>query len=512
MRKSLQQFKRVMLIVLLSIGIFNMVNASHIITGDITYECMGNDQYLVTFTGYFDCNGIAAPASVDIDVSSALCSNSFTHNLPMIGTPTEVSQTCPTSSTTCQGGNGFGYNRVSYSDTFSLPAQCSDWKFAYDLCCRQSSITNLINPTAENFYVEASVNNLNGICNSSVKYSSVPVLETCIGYGATFSHGAYDSDGDSLAFSIIQTPSSPSTNISYVAGYNTSNPFSTASIGGGAYAYYFNDINVNGVCGNFMFTPSVAQHAVVTVLAEEWRCINGVNTMVGSSIRDLSLVSMNCGNVAPSIRGGIYNLQNGAPTQITSSDSFNVETYVGDSLAFTLDFIDWDSSGNTTVTSNNNASMPGSIIIYSPGSISITRNVSFSWVAPLSAGHHLLTFKVEDDNCTLRGYGYHSIYVHVKDSNAAPCSQVVSVENDFRPDEALFTIYPNPTNGILMIESAYENNATVKVSNILGKKILEKELLGGINSKIDLGDNKGIYIIEIVSKERLLAKYKVINE
>ena len=60
-----------------------------------------------------------------------------------------------------------------------------------------------------------------------------------------------------------------------------------------------------------------------------------------------------------------------------------------------------------------------------------------------------------------------------------------------------------------MIESAYENNVTVKVSNILGKKILEKELLGGTNGKIDLGDNKGVNIIEIVSKERLLAKYKV---
>lgn len=486
-----------------------MLNASHIITGDITYQCIGNDNYIVTFTGYFDCSGILAPTNVDISVSSATCSNSFVHTMTPDASPVEVSQICPSqySSTSCNGGALYGYEKVVYSDTISLPAQCSDWIFAYDMCCRSFNIMNLQNASTAGFYVEAHVNNTNGLCNNSVNYWSVPIIQTLVAStfndDQSYNHGTYDVDGDSLEFSIVPSKSNSTITIPYAASISTSNPIFGSTT--------FNDVTLNGICGTFWFDPNVVQESIITMQTKEWRCINGVKTLVGSSLRDLSFISsssVSTGNNPPTVWGA-GNIQNGY-----SSDSANIFSHVGDSLHFNIKFWDRDSTGNTTITSNHNESMPGSVVTYNPLGTDVTKWANFSWKIPSSAeGDYILTFKAEDDNCPLRGYTYYSVYLHVDDSTAAPCVQIVSAEEHMlRAQESLFKLYPNPTNGILTLESVYDKNVMIRATSLLGKKIIERELLAGSQGSIDLGDKKGIYIIELVSEEGVLANYKVLSE
>ena len=57
--------------------------ATHAMGGDLTYECLGNNQYRVNLSFFRDCNGVAAPVSCNngdlrFDVSSSQCGASFT--------------------------------------------------------------------------------------------------------------------------------------------------------------------------------------------------------------------------------------------------------------------------------------------------------------------------------------------------------------------------------------------------------------------------------------------------
>ena len=63
-------------------------------------------------------------------------------------------------------------------------------------------------------------------------------------------------------------------------------------------------------------------------------------------------------------------------------------------------------------------------------------------------------------------------------------------------------IYPNPTNGLLYINTA-ASAATMEVYNIMGQSIMSKTLVNGTNT-IDIGNlNNGIYSIQIIQNNTL---------
>ncbi|HRH67717.1 MAG TPA: hypothetical protein PLU53_15580, partial [Bacteroidia bacterium] len=77
--------------------------ASHMAGADLTYEYIGNGQYLVTYTLYRDCAGIPAPTTASLTLSSSTCNNFsqfFTLNA-VAGTGQEITYTCNGALTTC---------------------------------------------------------------------------------------------------------------------------------------------------------------------------------------------------------------------------------------------------------------------------------------------------------------------------------------------------------------------------------------------------------------------------
>ncbi len=482
-------------------GLF--LNASHLLTGDITYQCIGNDNYVVTVTLYRDCSGMSAPTSVMLNASSSSCASTFVHTMMPDGAPVEVSQVCPSqySSTTCSGGSLMGYTKIIYSDTIQLPAQCDDWVLSYSQCCRNPAITNLQNPGSSDLYMEVLLNNSNGICNNSVNYSSIPIHQTCVGSGVSYNHGTYDIDGDSLVFSAIPSKGNATSDIVYAAGLSVSDPIQGTTT--------FNDIGYNGVCGTYDFVLNAVQLSIVTMKVDEWRCVNGMQTLVGSSIRDLCLIGESCTNYSPSVWG----VSKGLNLYGYGSDSANYYAQAGDSISLNTYFWDTDSSGNTTITSNHNESMPGSFVSYAPSGNDPKKWAYFSWNIPSNAkGHYLLTFKGEDDNCPVRAYTYHSLFIHVEDSNAASCTQVVSIQDFLSNSESFFKVYPNPSKGVLIVESSYSKDLELRVSDLLGRKVLEKVLLANGEHKIDFDGRKGLFMVEFFNGNKLVSKYKVLNE
>ena len=81
------------------------VFATHAAGLEITYEVdsLNPGCYTVTVKFYRDCDGISAPTSLDLDVSSLSCGQSLSGITLNQVSSTEISPICPGFSTTCNG-------------------------------------------------------------------------------------------------------------------------------------------------------------------------------------------------------------------------------------------------------------------------------------------------------------------------------------------------------------------------------------------------------------------------
>ncbi|MBK9544148.1 MAG: hypothetical protein IPO49_17845 [Bacteroidetes bacterium] len=118
--------------------------ATHISGADITYTWVSGNTYTLDLTLYRDCSGIAAPNNVSVSYSSATCGYNLSVTLNKIpGTGQEITHPCTAGLTTCTGGTSPGIQKYEYTGTVTLPAQCTDWRFGYVICCRNCAITTL---------------------------------------------------------------------------------------------------------------------------------------------------------------------------------------------------------------------------------------------------------------------------------------------------------------------------------------------------------------------------------
>ena len=269
------------------VGIF-AAKASHMAGADLTYQYIGNNQYVVTYSFYRDCSGISAPTSENLTLSSSACSmsQSFTLN-PVPNTGQEISLNCPGVSSTCAGGSAPGIQQWIYQTTVTIPAQCPDWAFVVTDCCRNAAITTLTNPGGENLYIEAYLNNT-VTNNNSPTFSNVPIAYECIGQNNYYNHGVIDADGDSLVYSFIAPRTAINTPVIYAPGFSIASPLTSAP-----------GVTINSQTGDIFIRPTAVEVSVVAVMVLEYR--NGV--LIGSVMRDLQIYTTNCLNTLPAISG-----------------------------------------------------------------------------------------------------------------------------------------------------------------------------------------------------------------
>ena len=256
--------------------------ATHISGADITYTWVSGNTYTLDLTLYRDCSGIAAPNNVSVSYSSATCGYNLSVTLNKIpGTGQEITHPCTAGLTTCTGGTSPGIQKYEYTGTVTLPAQCTDWRFGYVICCRNCAITTL-SYTPNNcsgvpaMYVEATLNNVAAPNNSSPIFSNIPISFLCIGQAFHYNHGAFETDGDSITYSFITPRSAANTNVVFAAGYNVNNPISSSPA------------MTLDASGDILITPTQSEVGVMAIIVREYR--NGI--LVGSVIckSGLSLV------------------------------------------------------------------------------------------------------------------------------------------------------------------------------------------------------------------------------
>lgn len=204
--------KKLYLLVLgfIFLGQYDM-DARHIIGGNMTYKCLENDRYQFTLKVYRDC-GCSNCAYFDDQAAIGVyrCGNTVD-----CGSLNQVTNDLFTSLNVRLGP-------VSYVDlpdypclippdvcvqegvyTFELflPAGAESYHVSYQRCCRNETISNIINPDAMGATYSVEITpEAQQMCNSSPVFNSFPPTVLCAGQPFEYDHSATDADGDQLVY------------------------------------------------------------------------------------------------------------------------------------------------------------------------------------------------------------------------------------------------------------------------------------------------------------------------
>lgn len=358
--------------------------ATHVQGGDLTYTCLGGNQYQVRLALYRDCAGVSAPNSATVNYKSASCNVNLTVTLNKVpGTGVEVTPICSSLVTQCAGGTFPGVQEYIYTGIVTLPP-CSDWVLSYNLNARNNAINTIVNPGGQNMYIEATLNNLAFPCNDSPTFTNRPVPFICVGQPFCFNNGSKDTDGDSLSYTLETPMNNPGSYVTYIAPYTANQPLTSSP------AATFNPLT-----GDMCVTPSSIQVTVFAVVVKEWR--NGI--LVGSVTRDIQVRTITCSNNNPYLNG------------INNTGAYTISACAGTPLTFNVPSFDADVPQNITLTWN--AGITGAT--FNPGT-GTRPTGTFSWtptLADISNTSHCFTVKVTDNNCPFNGSQTYSFCINV---------------------------------------------------------------------------------------------------
>lgn len=390
--RSLRTFARRIVLVALPLLFWQgQAHATHALGGELSYECLGNNQYRITLNFYRDCNGVAAPTNCNnglrFQARSASCSTGFDACFNPTPTVQIITPICPSETDRCVSASGsYGVEKYTYSKVVDMSAYAAcggtDWIFSWSLCCRNNAITSLNDPGNRELYLDARMNFTPGLCNTSPKFTNSPAAYYCLGEQINYNPGATDVDGDSLAYALIQARTANGVAIPYQTGYSFAQPIRNA---GGA-----NAVTLNPQTGTMTVTPNQLQVAVVTYQVKEYR--NGV--LVGIVTRDVQFVVRPCtGNSPPTATG------------VNGTNAYSMQVCAGTPVTFTVNSS--DPNAGQVVSMNWNAGIPGATFSTSGGPFPTG---TFTWTPTVAnIGNNTFTVHVQDNGCPIvaaNDYGY----------------------------------------------------------------------------------------------------------
>src|SRR5687768_3681284 len=281
--------KLVALVIFLSC--FTATWATHIIGGELYYDCLGGNTYRITLKVYRDCYLGQAPYD---DPAKITVWSGVGAYMQVIEVPFPGSTNVPfISSNPCfQAPANVCVEQAIYTTVVTLPGSPSGYIFAYQRCCRNNTIVNLVDPgnTGATYIEQVPASDL---CNSSPRFTNFPPIALCINEPLYFDHSATDPDGDSLVYQLCSSydgasPSDPQpyvtspppfSPITFMGGYSSSYPIASAP-----------PAAIDPVTGLLTVNPNQLGQYVVGVCVSEYR--NGV--LIGTHTRDFQFNVTNC--------------------------------------------------------------------------------------------------------------------------------------------------------------------------------------------------------------------------
>ncbi len=196
--------------------------ASHIVGGEVTYQCLGNDYFKVTVAYYRDCSGILLQDSIPLEIYDGLGSQVGSYwlnkgvssfiNVNQVGCGSPTPNIC--------------IETADYVlDSVHLPASPLGYTLFHQQCCRNSGVNNVSNAWKVGATIPAWVYN---VCNTSPSFNSYPPVALPANVPLNINAAATEPDGDSLFYELCipleNKPALPPFNtVPLAGGYSAAN-------------------------------------------------------------------------------------------------------------------------------------------------------------------------------------------------------------------------------------------------------------------------------------------------
>ncbi|MCB0587964.1 MAG: PKD domain-containing protein, partial [Phaeodactylibacter sp.] len=279
------------------------IRATHIVGGEMNYTCLGNNEYEITLTIFRDCyNGnpnawFDNPASIGVfDAQNNLLQEVL---VPLMNNdtldPVLTSECLVVPPNVC-------VHTTTYRTVINLPPITGGYQLAYQRCCRNQTIVNIVDPldTGATYGVTISERALEE-CNSNPKFQQWPPIYICVNEPIVFDQSAIDQDGDSIVYRLCtplsgatpdapmpQPPNNPPYEpITWIdPPYNVDNMLN--GVAGGV------ELEINSQTGLLTGLPNTIGQFVVGICVEEYRD----GELISTTRRDFQYNVGQCGQAA----------------------------------------------------------------------------------------------------------------------------------------------------------------------------------------------------------------------
>ncbi len=431
--------------------------ASHLMGGQITVSQIGTNSYVATLTLYRDSTGISAPTMGAIVIKNLTTGVNTTRNLPNIsGIPFST-----------------GVEEYVYQDTLSFSA-FGAYNISYSLCCRNDAILNIVNSASQSFYINTILEIDSIVVNSTPVFLNPPVTVAQKNMLYQYNPLPFDSDGDSLAWSMVTPLGSAGVTLGYSAPY--ANPG--------------DDMVINQNTGEITWTPNTLGNFVASFLIEEFRA--GVK--IGEIRRDMQIIVL--GQSANPNQSSV----NKSVFTYSTAGQYFINAPIGQQTVVTVSVTDQDNdllklsmNGEPFILTNNPSTYTA---INGNGSA----NISFIWTPNQS---HL---RIAPYVVALRTKEFHGPYMFVSDFTFQVNAGGVLSTTTNSTANSLGQVYPNPVQGSVNIPFNLVNSSQVVIELIDMKgqvvaKLLDQNMPAGNNHFITKLPTvaKGVYMLSYLA-------------
>jgi gliding motility-associated-like protein len=275
---------------------FILMKGAHIVGGDFYYRCLGNNQYEVTLKIYKDCY-VTGPNVADFDQPAYIGifdASGFLQNTLDVYLESRTNIPPMPSNPCFQAPANICVEEGMYRFTITLPANSGTYTIAYQRCCRNHTIVNIIDPPGTGATYTVQINtDAPFTCNNSPQFNLFPPIVICAGEPLVFDHSATDPDGDALVYELC-TPNSGADQNNPQPAQPSNPPYSPI-----VWLNPFNNnypvasnptVTINPNTGLITGTPNQIGQYVVGVCVKEYRN----NILIGEVRRDFQFNVTQC--------------------------------------------------------------------------------------------------------------------------------------------------------------------------------------------------------------------------
>ena len=382
--------------------------AAQIAGGNITYKATGKDTVVVTVTYYTDCNASSSISASPVQVRNG-CGKTIDYVSGNIAGGLDITPRCKKSCNRCTNAKcsyTFGYSQYSLSSMVLLAKyKCCNFTFAWEQCCRTSSITTGFSGT--NFYVESTLNTCLVKANNSPYFRSPAILVICKNTCMGLSRIGADDDPyhDSLSYKLVSPMSGRDTMVTYDTPYNYKQPF---KYNGGFGTTKWDSTKCEGllydsITGDFHFKGVKTDITEYAFKILDWVIDSAGKYKLAGSVMESSIINfLDCSDNRPSITNGF-----------DGKGNHSVHVFAGKLVCFNFSTYDPDSKDSTSLAWDK-AIASATFLVTNP--LVLNQKASFCWTPQISRVSKIpysFVLTVKDNVCPVPMIQQQTFFIYV---------------------------------------------------------------------------------------------------